>query len=113
MSGIWAGCKGRLDWFAGHARRLSRFRRWCVILAAGLVVSAGVALSLTWDDIMKTGIDPKEPFQTYRRRMPKAPEKNGNGNAPFVSDQSLGGMQPGWLYGAGDARRPAGAAAGY
>ena len=76
MSGIWAGCKGRLAWLASHSglRRLSRFKRWCVILAGAFAVMAGVALSLTWDDIMKTGIDPKEPFQTYRRRAPKPPD---------------------------------------
>ncbi|HEY4031544.1 MAG TPA: DUF3089 domain-containing protein [Caulobacteraceae bacterium] len=74
MTGIWAGCKGRLDWLSGQAARLSRFKRWCVILTLGLVLAAGVALSLTWDDIMKTEIDPKEPFQTYVRRMPKAPD---------------------------------------
>ena len=43
----------------------------------------------------------------------RAPVAGGGGNVPFVSDRALGGMQPGWLYGAGDARRPAGAAAGY
>jgi hypothetical protein len=28
----------------------------------------------TWDDIMQAGVDPKEPFQTYVRHMPKAPD---------------------------------------
>lgn len=76
MKEVWAGCKERLGWLADHTglRRLSRFKRWCVILAGGLVLVTGLALSLTWDDIMKTGLDPKEPFQTYKRHMPKAPD---------------------------------------
>jgi hypothetical protein len=74
VSAIWAGCKGRLAWLSGQLRRLSGFKRWCVILAAGVALAIGVAVSLTWDDIMKTGLDPKEPFQTYVRRMPKAPD---------------------------------------
>ncbi|MGZ6011507.1 MAG: DUF3089 domain-containing protein [Caulobacteraceae bacterium] len=76
MTGIWAGGKERLAWLAGRTGlgRLSRFKRRCVVLAVGVAVVIGVVLALTWDDIMKTGLDPKEPFQTYRRHMPKAPD---------------------------------------
>ena len=73
---MWTGGREGLAWLAGRTglRRLSRFKRWCMILGAAFVLAAAVALSLTWDDIMKTGLDPKEPFQTYVRRMPKAPD---------------------------------------
>jgi hypothetical protein len=53
---------------------LSRFKRWCVILAGAVVLALGLTLVVTWDDIMQSGVDPKEPFQTYIRRMPKAPD---------------------------------------
>jgi gamma-glutamyltranspeptidase/glutathione hydrolase len=44
----------------------------------------------------------------------RAPDAGSSGPGTFVSDQSLSGkVKPGWLYGAGDARRPAGSAAGY
>jgi gamma-glutamyltranspeptidase/glutathione hydrolase len=44
----------------------------------------------------------------------RAPDAGVTGPGTFVSDQSLSGkLRPGWLYGAGDSRRPAGAAAGY
>jgi len=44
----------------------------------------------------------------------RAPDVGAGGAGTYVSDQSLSGkVRPGWLYGASDARRPAGAAAGY
>jgi len=44
----------------------------------------------------------------------RAPDVGASGAGTYVSDQSLSGkVRPGWLYGASDARRPAGAAAGY
>ncbi len=43
----------------------------------------------------------------------RAPDIGSTGPGAFVSDQSLGKMQPGWLYGASDSRRPAGSAEGY
>lgn len=42
----------------------------------------------------------------------RAPDA-GSGPGGYVSDQSLNKMQPGWLYGASDSRRPAGSAEGY
>ena len=74
MSDLWAGARERLAWFAGHARRLSGFKRWCVVTAVGLLLAVGLGLAASWDDIMQTQVDPKEPFQTYIRRMPKAPD---------------------------------------
>ncbi|HMA49295.1 MAG TPA: gamma-glutamyltransferase [Magnetospirillaceae bacterium] len=43
----------------------------------------------------------------------RAPDAAGNGPGGFVSDMTMGKMQPGWLYGASDSRRPAGSAEGY
>jgi hypothetical protein len=76
VTGTWAGCRARFVWLLDRTGlgRLSGLKRWCVILTAGVAVLAGVAVALTWDDIMKTGLDPKEPFPTYKRRMPKAPD---------------------------------------
>jgi len=76
VSTLWAGSKQRLAWFADRTRlrRLSRFKRWCVILAGAVVAALGLILAATWDDIMQAGVDPKEPFQTYVRHMPKAPD---------------------------------------
>jgi hypothetical protein len=76
VNGIWAGSRERLAWLLGRTspRRLSRFKRWCVIAAGGVVLALGLALAANWDDIMQAGVDPKEPFQTYVRRMPKAPD---------------------------------------
>lgn len=73
---VWTAAKDRLGHLAEHTGvgRLSRFKRRCAILAAGVVLLMGVVLGLTWDDIMKTGLDPKEPFQTYLRRMPPGPD---------------------------------------
>jgi hypothetical protein len=72
----WAGSKERLARLFGRTRllRLSRFKRWCVIAAGAVILALGLTLAATWDDIMQAGIDPKEPFQTYVRRMPKAPD---------------------------------------
>ncbi len=64
----------RLSWRFGRLRRLSPFKRWCAVAAAGLVLVLGLILAATWDDIMQAGVDPKEPFQTYVRRVPKAPD---------------------------------------
>jgi hypothetical protein len=45
-----------------------------VILASAVLLALGLILANTWDDIMQAQIDPKEPFQTYIRRIPKAPD---------------------------------------
>jgi hypothetical protein len=64
----------RFAWFRGRTHRLSPFKRWCAFLALGLFVVLGLILVSTWDDIMQAQVDPKEPFQTYFRRVPKAPD---------------------------------------
>jgi len=67
VSAVWAGLRTRLAGLADRWRlaRLSRFKRWCVILGGGVALLLGVALMLTWDDIMTARLDPREPFQTY------------------------------------------------
>ncbi len=74
MREVWEGFKDRLQWLAGHAglAHMSRRRRWAVIIAGAVVAVLGIALMATWDDIMRTGLDPKTPFQTYR--PPPAPD---------------------------------------
>ena len=76
MNPLWAGSKQRLAELLDSTRlvRLSRFKRACVLAAGGVVLVAGLLLAATWDDIMQAGIDPKEPFQTYRRHLPRAPD---------------------------------------
>jgi len=72
---LWAESKERLARLLGlRRRRLSPFKRWCAIVAVGLVLAVGLGLAVTWDDIMQTRVDPKEPFQTYVRHAPKAPD---------------------------------------
>ena len=67
MKPLWAGVRYRFAWLISRARLhgLSRFKRRCVIVGTSLVVVLGVVLMATWDDIMKTGLDPRAPFQTY------------------------------------------------
>ena len=74
MREVWEGFKDRLQWLSGRAglAHLSRRRRWAVMITAAFVAVLGIALIATWDDIMRTGLDPKEPFQTYD--PPKTPD---------------------------------------
>ena len=46
--------------------------RWIALLILALVLLLGVATGVFWDDLMKTALDPKTPFQTYR--PPPAPD---------------------------------------
>jgi len=52
------------------ARR--RPTRWFALLALSVVLLLGVATGVFWDDLMKTYLDPKIPFQTYK--PPPAPD---------------------------------------
>src|SRR4051812_5439998 len=54
----------------GEAR--SRPIRWLALLILGLVLVLGLATGVFWDDLMKTSLDPKTPFQTYK--PPSAPD---------------------------------------
>src|SRR4051812_7409574 len=71
---VWGRLKDRLAWLASRTRLkgLSRFKRWCVMVAAGVVLLLGLALAATWDDIVWSGLYPREPFQTYD--FPKIPD---------------------------------------
>ena len=46
--------------------------RWLALLLLSLVLVLGVATGVFWDDLMKTSLDPKTPFQTYK--PPPAPD---------------------------------------
>lgn len=74
MIPLWAKLKRRSAWLARRARlnRLSRFKRRCVMAGTVLVVLFAAALLAFWDDIMKSGLDPREPFQFYG--APPAPD---------------------------------------
>jgi hypothetical protein len=50
----------------------SRPFHWLALLSLGLVLLLGVATGVFWDDLMKTSLDPKTPFQTYK--PPPAPD---------------------------------------
>jgi hypothetical protein len=71
---VWEGVRDRISWLYSRAgwRGLSRRKRRAVMAGALLVGMVGVALIATWDDIMRTGLDPKEPFQLHT--PPKAPD---------------------------------------
>jgi hypothetical protein len=48
-------------------------RRWLPLLLAGAtLLILGLAVAVFWDDVMRTALDPKVPFQTYR--PPAAPD---------------------------------------
>jgi hypothetical protein len=65
VKAFWTGLRYRSAWLLSRVRlhRLSRFKRWCVIGLVGVMVVLGVTVMATWDDIMKTGLDPRTPFQ--------------------------------------------------
>ncbi|MDB5448016.1 MAG: hypothetical protein JWQ97_3333, partial [Phenylobacterium sp.] len=46
--------------------------RWLALALLGLVLVLGVATGVFWDDLMRTALDPKTPFQTYK--PPPAPD---------------------------------------
>ena len=63
------GFKDRLKWLLGRTRlrRLSRRSRWAVIFGGMLLAFLALGLAAAWDDIMRTGLDPKTPFQLAAR----------------------------------------------
>lgn len=52
-------------WRRSGIHRMSRRRRWFVFWTALIGLVLLIAVAADWDDIMRTGLDPKEPFQTY------------------------------------------------
>jgi hypothetical protein len=53
-------------------KRRSRPVHWLAYVVLFVVLLLGVATGVFWDDLMKTSLDPKTPFQTYR--PPPAPD---------------------------------------
>jgi hypothetical protein len=49
-----------------------RGARWLVLTIAGVLLFLGLATVVFWDDLMRTALDPKAPFQTYQ--PPPAPD---------------------------------------
>ncbi|HVY33238.1 MAG TPA: hypothetical protein VG960_02335, partial [Caulobacteraceae bacterium] len=52
-------------WRRSGFHRMSRRSRWVAFWAALIGLVLLIAVAADWDDIMRTGLDPKEPFQTY------------------------------------------------
>src|SRR5262245_9689172 len=46
--------------------------RWLALLLLAAALILGLATGIFWDDLMKTALDPKTPFQTYK--PPRAPD---------------------------------------
>lgn len=46
--------------------------RWLLLTVAGLAVFLGAATAVFWGDLMRSALDPKQPFQTYK--PPPAPD---------------------------------------
>lgn len=49
-----------------------RRTRWLTMTIAGVLLFLGLATGVFWDDLMRTALDPKAPFQTYK--PPPAPD---------------------------------------
>lgn len=52
--------------------RLSRPPLWLSLTILAVVLAVGVAVGVFWDDLQRTALDPKIPFQTYN--PPKPPD---------------------------------------
>ena len=72
-----------------------RRARWLALVALGALLLLGLATAVFWDDLMRTALDPKAPFQTYRpppapdyaqrsawHLMPSAPQAPGANEPP-------------------------------
>lgn len=46
--------------------------RWLALTVVGVLIFLGLATGAFWDDVMRTALDPKAPFQTYK--PPPAPD---------------------------------------
>ena len=51
-------------------RRGGRPVRWLALSLLGAILFLGLATGVFWDDLMKTSLDPKTPFQTYKPPPP-------------------------------------------
>jgi hypothetical protein len=54
------------------AVRLRSPPRWLALTLVGVALVLGIATGVFWDDLQRTALDPKIPFQTYN--PPKAPD---------------------------------------
>lgn len=52
--------------------RVKRPPLWLTLAILGLILVLGLATGVFWDDLQRTALDPKIPFQTYN--PPKAPD---------------------------------------
>jgi len=50
--------------------RVPRGPRWLAPTLAGVLLFLGLATAAFWDDLMRTALDPKAPFQTYKPPPP-------------------------------------------
>jgi hypothetical protein len=59
----------RLQWLWRRAglHRISRRVGWLLFWTGLFFLVLLIAVAADWDDIMRTGLDPKEPFQTYAK----------------------------------------------
>jgi hypothetical protein len=90
------------------AKPAPRRGRGLAIVLLGLVLLLGIATGVFWGDLMRTSLDPKTPFQTYKpppapdyalpeswALMPAHPAKPGAGDPPadvfFVSPTTFDG----------------------
>lgn len=58
--------------------------RWLALTLLGAVLVLGLATGVFWDDLMKTSLDPKTPFQTYK--PPPAPDYSRAGSWALLPD---------------------------
>ncbi len=47
-----------------------RGARWLALTVLGVLIFLGLGAAVFWDDVMRTALDPKAPFQTYRPPPP-------------------------------------------
>ena len=59
-------------WRELGVQSLSASGRWACFGALLVLIVLAIAVAADWDDIMRTGLDPREPFQTYT--PPPAPD---------------------------------------
>lgn len=97
MIGLSEVLAARAQWLWRRAGldRLSPRARWLVFASGLLAAVLVIAVAANWDDIMRTGLNPKEPFQTYKpppapdfskaaawALLPAAPDRPGPGDPP-------------------------------
>ncbi len=71
-----------------------RRARWLALAGLGAVIFLGLTTVVFWDDLMRTALDPKAPFQTYK--PPPAPDyaKRSSWALMPTTPQSPGANEP-------------------